>query len=83
MNITRLTSTLLLVSVALDSELSADSSFMCTHTQLWHFVSELVFVYDVYCKPLQSKWEYNLILIPHAKKSLGTRLGWKGVTNHF
>jgi len=34
LNITRLTRTQLLVSVALDSELSADSSFICTHTIL-------------------------------------------------
>ena len=37
LSITRLTRTLLLVSVTLDSELSSDSSFICTHTQLWCF----------------------------------------------
>ena len=84
LNITILTRTLLLVSVALDSELSLDSSFICTHTQqtlLWCFrikISVLVFVYDVYCKPLQSEWEYKLaprlISSFRTRRSLGTRL---------
>ena len=33
--------------------------------------SELVFVYDVYCKPLQSGWEYNLV--PRLISSFHTR----------